>query len=330
MSLEVNMTNPFYLAVDIGGTDIKFAVVDSLGTIIERGQLATRKCGEDILSSVADIAHVFKRDFALAGAAFSLPGMIDSVQGYMHTGGAIRDFDHFPFRKVMENRLQMPVAIENDVNCIALAEKWLGNARQCDNFVCISLGTGVGGAVFVNGELLRGHRYMAGEFGYMLTQDVFEHPESITTMSFTASVREGLRKSYWQQSSAGENFDDISGKEVYRRAAAGDTVARQVIERFYQNIAIGLYNLTFALNPQKILIGGAISQNRELCPNIMQKMQTIINREPAIKFTPLQELVEIEPTRFYNDSGLIGAVYHFIHHPTLLKQKVTYDSITER
>ncbi|MGF1683907.1 ROK family protein [Photobacterium minamisatsumaniensis] len=300
-----------YLAYDIGGTNIKYGVLNQDGKILHKDKVETELNGEAIIDCLVAIKEKYSRRYKFEGAAFSLPGFVNVDTGYMQTGGAIDDFYGINFKDIMTSKLAMPVELENDVNCVALAEKWLGNAIDSENFLCITLGSGVGGAIYFNNQLVRGHRYMAGEFGYMLTRDLFTNQELPATMSFTASVKEGLRRQYVLRK-GGLTLEEVSGRDVFSFAKAGDAIAQGVLESFYEHVAIGLYNLTFILNPEKIIIGGAISERREILEKITDKFQNIINHERAIKDTLVSDYVTIESAKFNNDSGLIGAVYHFI------------------
>ncbi|HEY5715203.1 MAG TPA: ROK family protein [Psychromonas sp.] len=303
----------YYLAFDIGGTTIKFGVLDENANILVKDKVTTDLQGSSIIANIVKIKEKYAAHFELAGAAFSMPGFVNVQTGYLQTGGAIVDFYGINFKEIMTEKLALPVELDNDVNCAALAEKWLGNAQNIANFICITIGTGIGGAICINNQISRGHNYMAGEFGYMLINNVFEseHPEN-ASMSKTASVRSGLREAY---ANAKGNLDiaEISGEDVYRFAQQGDLIAQKVIDKFYQSIAIGLYNLTFILNPEKIIIGGAISGRDEIFTEIKQKFQQIIDSQDPIKDFSVADFVSIESCKFYNDSGIIGAVYHFLN-----------------
>lgn len=300
-----------YLSFDIGGTQIKFAVLTPHGEIIEQSKVDTPNHGEQIINEIVKIKIQLSSKYTLQGVAFSLPGFVNVDTGFLQSGGAIKDFFEINFKEIMIEKLSLPVELENDVNCVALAEKWLGNAKNSENFICITIGTGVGGAIYVNGEIVRGHSYMAGEFGYMLTCDVFKaHYKGRTNMSFTASIREGLRRNYCNLQQ--QEIETLSGLDIYYLAEQGDIIAQQVINEFYQSIAIGLYNLTFTLNPQKILIGGAISARDEIFPAIKNKFQQILDVTPSPDRFLVDDFVTIERTHFKNDSGLIGALYHFL------------------
>lgn len=303
----------YYLAFDIGGTTIKFGVLDQYANILAKDKVTTELSGRSIIANILKIKEKYSALYDLQGAAFSMPGFVNVETGYLQTGGAINDFYGINFKEIMTEKLALPVELENDANCVALAEKWMGTARDTDNFICITIGTGIGGAIFVNNKIVRGHSYMAGEFGYMLTNNTFEseHPES-GSMSKTASVKEGLREAY-VKAKGNLSLEGISGEDVYRFATEGNPVAKKVIAKFYQSIAIGLYNLTFILNPEKIIIGGAISERDEIFAKIEESFQQIIDSQPSLKKIRVADIVSIEHSKFNNDSGMIGAVYHFLN-----------------
>ncbi|WP_019616870.1 ROK family protein [Psychromonas ossibalaenae] len=302
----------YYLAFDIGGTNIKFGVLDDNANILEKGKVSTTACGESIIANIVKIKEKYGALYDLKGVAFSMPGFVNVDSGYLQTAGAIDDFYGINFKQMIAEKLSLPVELENDVNCVALAEKWRGNAQDTANFICITIGTGIGGAICINNQLCRGHNYMAGEFGFMMLDNVFtSNDKQNASMSFCASVKEGLRRRYCDAEGI-LDIDEISGEDIYRLAENGNETAKSVIEHFYQSIALGLYNLTFILNPQKIIIGGAISERYEIFPEIKRKFQEIIDSQNAIQQFTVNDFVSIESSRFNNDSGIIGAVYHYL------------------
>lgn len=301
----------YYLSFDIGGTQMKYGVLTQQGDIIEQGKLDTASTGAQVINDIIDVKIRFASKYKLQGAAFSIPGFVNVATGYLPNAGAIDDFFGINFKDIMQDRLGLPVELDNDGNCVALAEKWLGKGKGCDNFVCMTIGTGVGGAICLNGEVVRGHNYMGGEFGYMLINNIFKAEQKThCSMNFTASIREGLIGKYRMLNPQGST--DLSGVDIYQLADRGDKAALQVIDEFYQCIALGLYNLTFILNPEKILIGGAISTRPDLYPAIKQKFQEILDQHKKSSRATVDQLVKVESAHFKNDSGLIGALYHFL------------------
>lgn len=292
-----------YLSFDVGGTNTKYSLIDCKGNILESGSIPTRDDKVEIFNRVKLIVEEYqKRDIKIEGLAFSMPGVIDVERGYMITGGALYDLYDFAFKEELEKYIGLPVELENDVNCVALAEKWLGNAKESNNFLCMTVGTGVGGAIFVNGKMVRGNNFSAGEFGFMITDRRKNYEEA--TLSMSGSVRGGLIQTYARLK--GIEWENLDGKQIFDLAESGDEIAKKVIADFYDCIAYSVYNLSVAINPEKILIGGEITKREEFIERIEAKINEIKEQTCSLKF-PL-----IERCKFLNDSGKIGAVYHFI------------------
>lgn len=312
----------FYLSFDIGGTYIKFGVVNEQGDILQSGKVHTELNKYAFIDCIVKLKEKYSQLYDLQGVAFSMPGFVNIETGYLKTAGSIKYLYEFNFKKTLTEKLSLPVELDNDVNCIALAEKWLGNAQASKNFLCLSIGTGIGGAIFLNDQLVRGNHFMAGEFGYTLLQNIFTSDNKHVTLSDQASVERGLIMRY-QQLNSNLIDEHIDGEDIYNLATQGDKVAKQTIDEFYQSLAMGLYNLTFMLNPEKILIGGAISQRNEIYPAILKKFQAILNYQSDLQKLSVEQLVTIESCKFNNNAGLIGAVYHFItmtkHHRNCIK-----------
>ena len=292
-----------YLSFDVGGTKTKYSLVNESGEILESGSFSTKDNKEIIFSNVKNIVEEFKnKNYSIDGLAFSMPGVIDVKNGHMITGGALRDLYDFPFKEKLEQYIGIPVELENDVNCVALAEKWQGNAKDCENFVCLTVGTGVGGAIYIDGKMVRGTKYAAGEFGFMITDRRENYEEA--SLSMSGSVRGGLIQTYARKK--GINWEELNGEKIFELAENGDKIALEVIDDFYTSLAYSVYNLSVSLNPEKILIGGEITRREDFIKIIEDKVE-IIKKDVCPLKMPI-----IERCKFLNDSGKIGAVYHFI------------------
>lgn len=292
-----------FLSFDVGGTKTKYSLVNESGEILESGSFSTKDNKEIIFSNVKNIVEEFKnKNYSIDGLAFSMPGVIDVKNGHMITGGALRDLYDFPFKEKLEQYIGIPVELENDVNCVALAEKWQGNAKDCENFVCLTVGTGVGGAIYIDGKMVRGTKYAAGEFGFMITDRRENYEEA--SLSMSGSVRGGLIQTYARKK--GINWEELNGEKIFELAENGDKIALEVIDDFYTSLAYSVYNLSVSLNPEKILIGGEITRREDFIKIIENKVE-IIKKDVCPLKMPI-----IERCKFLNDSGKIGAVYHFI------------------
>jgi beta-glucoside kinase len=291
-----------YLALDIGGTNIKFGLVNEQGDILLKDKFATQDSKQAMLKSIQILAKQYTEQYDIKGIAISAPGMIDAENGYFITAGALLSLYQFDCKVQLETLTGLPVEVENDVNCVALAEKWLGNGVGVQHFICLTIGTGIGGAIIINNSLYRGYRHMAGEFGYMITKDI-QGDVSQSILSNSASTRAGIVEAYFNKT--GIHLDGEQISELYQN---NNEIAVDVIEAFAQNMAIGIYNLIFSLAPQKVLIGGAVSNNTAFISLIRHKVNHLVYSQDYLNEI---ELPEIQTCRFNNDSGLIGALYNF-------------------
>lgn len=157
-----------YVGFDIGGTTVKYGVLDEVGNILEKSAIPTNYQLADFLVELDTIVKdAQKRYEKIEGIGISAPGIIQE-DGYMLTAGAIRPFYGANIKIELERLTGLPVSIENDANAAAIAEHWIGNAQGLENYLCIVLGTGIGGGIVLNGEVFRGAHGMAGEFGWSI------------------------------------------------------------------------------------------------------------------------------------------------------------------
>jgi len=281
-------------AFDIGGTALKMGVVTSAGQILEKGKVAINDSdGEQILQA---ILHWVAAHPQCQGIAISAPGYVNPHSGFIEMGGAIRRFDNFSIQSWLLDNTQLPVAIENDANCVLLAERWHGKAAGMTNCLVMTIGTGIGGAIFCNNQLVHGARFRAGEFGYMVTERPGPRDIRRYTMNETCTLRI-LRQHYADYT--GLALNAVSGEDVFSLYEAGDPVCQRLVSGFLNNLATGLYNLVNLFDPQTIFIGGGIVER----PGFLTLL-----REHLTWFGIDQY---IDAVSHGNDAGLIGAVYHF-------------------
>lgn len=294
-----------YLSLDVGGTNIKYGILTDTGEILFKDKFPTEKNKETFLKSIINLADKHKIANDIQGIALSMPGVIDTKRGHLITAGALFELYDFPLKEELEKLTGLPVFIENDVNCVALAEKWLGNGKDSKNFICIAIGTGIGGAIVINDKLYSGHRFGAGEFGFMVSKGIQNGDTRLSSLSLTSSTESGIVRAYKNLA----KMDNISGEEVFEKYESGDELAKQVFKEFYENLSIGIYNLIFSLDPEKVLIGGAISENKRVLKELNEYVANIKN---AHRDMVNLELAKIEPCKFNNDSGIIGALYNYL------------------
>lgn len=283
------------LALDVGGTFIKYGVFKK-NKIIEKGEVSTPK------DSAADFFKVVgklisdKKD-GLNGVAISLPGFINPQTQIAVRAGALGYLDGSDIGKEIKKVANFKVAVhvENDANCAAIAEKLAGNAQDVHDFIVVTLGTGVGGAIYINNQLIHGENFSTGEFGMMVT-DYSKH--GFATIHDFASTR-ALCDEYARQK--GYPIGSIEGYQVM--SEIDDPQVRNIVENWSMRVAICLFNLIVTLDPQRILIGGGISKNKDILPLIRDSLSKVSNYNDFA--------TDIENCKFYNDAGLYGAYWAF-------------------
>ncbi|POP42172.1 beta-glucoside kinase [Superficieibacter electus] len=281
-------------AFDIGGTALKMGVVTDGGELLEKGkQVINHSDGDQILEAM--LAWITAHP-ACEGVAISAPGYINPHSGYIEMGGAIRKFNHFAIKDWLEERIRLPVAIENDANCVLLAERWQGKGANLSDFLVMTIGTGIGGAVFCNNKLLHGAHFRGGEFGYMLTERAGPRDVPRYTMNSTCTLR--VLRNYYAEH-IGKPLEEVSGEDIFDRFDAGDVVCQRLVTDFFNGLGTGLYNLVNIFDPQAILLGGGIVER----PGFLTLL-----REHLAWFGIADTIDTVSQG---NDAGLIGAVYHF-------------------
>ncbi len=292
-----------FMVIDIGGTYIKYAVMDETAKKWRSGKLATPKDGLDsFLLTVQKVVEENAADFNLQGLAISSPGAVDVKTGFIGGASAIPYIHGVNMTGLIKERTGLETTIENDANCAALAEGWLGAAKEVDYYICIVIGTGIGGSIVLNKSILRGASLHGGEFGCMIMGTSFNEPLQ-ATWSLNASTNALVQAVKNQQSLRKET---LGGEDVFKMAEEGDPIAQQALSNFYKRLAIGIYNLQYAIDPAKILIGGGISSRKDVIAGINHELQKLRNDVSTLE-------IEVEACQFGNDANLVGALFHFLN-----------------
>ncbi|RWQ71866.1 ROK family protein [Bacillus cereus] len=287
-----------YIAFDIGGTQIKYGIVSEIGRVLKHQTVATEihLGGEQIIQKLIYVSKKIMNEHTIAGIGISTAGIVDINKGIV-TGGAdhILGYSTIPIIDRLQEILKVPVSIDNDVNCAAFGEKWNGSGREKDNFIMLTLGTGIGGAIFIDGKLYRGHSFSAGEWGNMLIEGkTFEEVASISGLIRLVSKYKGKGK--W------------NGKRIFELYDKGDREVAQAVGIFFKHLAIGISNLAYIFNPETIIIGGGITdRGNEFLKEVKEEVSKYLNQE-------IYNNCEIELAQNGNCAGMIGAIYHFLHH----------------
>ncbi|PFW06520.1 ROK family protein [Bacillus cereus] len=287
-----------YIAFDIGGTQIKYGIISEAGRVLKRKTVATEihLGGEQIIQKLILLSKKLMNGHTIAGIGISTAGIVDINKGIV-TGGAdhIPGYSTIPIIDRLQEILKVPVSIDNDVNCAAFGEKWNGSVREKENFIMLTIGTGVGGAIFIDGELYRGHSFSAGEWGNMLIEGkTFEEVASISGL--IRLVRKYKGKGEW------------NGRTIFELYDKGDREVAQAVGIFFKHLAIGISNLAYIFNPETIIIGGGITdRGNEFLKEVKEEVSKYLNQE-------IYNNCEIELAQNGNCAGMIGAIYHLLHH----------------
>lgn len=288
------------LAFDIGGTNIKFGILNEKGEILEKGKKKTIvETEEAFINNLLEVIYRYKDE--IEGVAISMPGFIDAEKGIPRACYAIQCMVDKSITDIIREKTGLRTTVENDGKCVALAEKFSGNATECNDFICLTFGTGVGGGIFLNGKILRGSSFRAGELGFMVCEGLTEEKKRgmLSTTASTISLVNMYKKS--------KNIAmdvEIKGEEVFIEAEKDEEV-QAILKEWYKSIALGIMNLSAILNPEKILLGGGVSDREDFISNI----------EEALKEIQWWNDVscKIVHCKHRSDAGLIGAVYNYLN-----------------
>jgi len=282
---------PRVLAFDVGGTWVKYGIVDAQGRLLFSDQLATQSepDGKALLVRLLAVAEPLMTRYSPAGIAFSTLGIIDPAEGRLV--GAVEAitgyFGQSP-KASFESAFQVPVVVENDGNCVALAEGWTGSAADVRNYLALTLGTGIGGGIVIDGKLYRGANGAAGEWGYMMVDGkVWEDHASPRGLAAAAeAVRPGC------------GFD---AEAVFAARDVGDAEMAAVVGAWFGLLATGLANLLFAFNPSRVIVGGGITARG---PAFLQELRA----EMRLRLRPeFYRMCDIALASAGSQAGLLGA-----------------------
>ncbi|RLK62836.1 ROK family protein [Atopobacter sp. AH10] len=294
------------LAVDIGGTTIKADIYNELGQsqgmkVEYKTPVDLKKGSNKILDSIIHMIdekmeHLKQSGRKLDGVAISSAGVIDSEKGkVIYSGYTIPQYAKTNFTETIEKKFDIPCKVLNDVNAAACGEFAFGNYEPMGNFVCLTIGTGVGGAILVNGELVMGHQFSAGEVGYLpVNGHRFQDIASTTALC-----------SYYKKISGTK---EANGRDIFKAYDQGDHLAKKAIEWLTKNLADGLLAIVYLLNPRYIVLGGGIMERGEvLIPLIEEYLEQNLE-------SPFFMPEKICQAKLGNSAGRLGALHYFLHH----------------
>lgn len=308
------------IGIDVGGTNVKIALVDDNGKIIYSNSVPTyAKMGyeytvNNIKQAIKDLMKETNTTPSdIEGIGFDFPGQVDCKTGVVKLAPNIPGWVNVPIAQMIEDEFHIPTRIDNDVRCAALGELKFGAGRGCENFICITVGTGIGSGIVINGKVVRGATNAAGELGHIKLQmnggpicgcgdtgclEAFASGPAIVAMA--QEYIKGGKSTKFREMAAAEG-GEITPYMVAKAAEEGDPVAKRIFEIVGEYIGIGLTSVINLLNPERVIIGGGVAESGELLLGPIRK--TIKERAMVVA----GNAVEIVPAQLGNSAGVIGA-----------------------
>ncbi|HKI00077.1 MAG TPA: ROK family protein [Candidatus Sulfotelmatobacter sp.] len=264
----------FSIGVDLGGTNLRIAAISKDGQLLEKVTLGTKVAmGRDhVIGEMCDairrLSDQYRRGGSFLGAGIGVPGIIDMETGMLRKSANLPGWSDYPVHSEIERRLGTRVFLENDANVAALGEKWLGAARDVDNMAMVTLGTGIGGGIVLEGKIFHGMNGMSGEFGHITIEPdgvpcgCGNHGCAERYASATAVVRMARETIEAGQApklaKAAASSAEFSAKDVYNLAIQGDDAAQRIFQRFGRALGMLLADLVNVLNLEMYVIGGGV------------------------------------------------------------------------
>ena len=279
------------LAIDIGGTMIKYGLVSSDGEILSTDKIETEaeKGLENILNKIDNIFKRYKENNPV-GIAVSGTGQINGIIGKVIGGNPIiPNWIGTNLVKILEKKYNLPIVLENDVNCVALGEKWIGAGKDLINFICLTIGTGIGGGIILNNQLFRGENFVAGEFGHILIKKG-EFEQFASTTALIRLVKERTGKT-------------LNGKEIFDLEKKEIVEYQKVISEWIENLTDGLSSIVYCFNPANMILGGGVIEQGE---PLINRIKNSLFKKIGPQF---KEKLNIIQAKLGNNAGMIGASY---------------------
>ncbi len=290
------------LSFDIGGTFIKYGVLNQEGKILYRSKVQTPKtdCKITIPAEITRLIDEISLNFGINNIGISTAGQVDSRNGIVsYANYLLPNYTGCELSNIIKGRFGIETFVENDANCAALGEMWKGAGVDSSNFICLTLGTGVGGSIILNRKLYKGSHGAAGEFGDLITTKEYLTGDKHEYVYNNSASTRSLINRYTMLT--GKKID---GPELMIKVKNKDNKAVNVYNDFFNSLISGLVNITYILDLDRIVIGGGISaQGDYFFDELNSRFNKILT--PSFKKTN----IKIIKAELENDAGLLGACY---------------------
>lgn len=287
-----------YICIDIGGTSIKYGMVREDGSYLTTGEMPTEAMqygGPGIMEKAKKIVETYQAEYRPEGICVSTAGMVDCENGKItYASPLIPDYTGTEIKKTLEELYGIPCEVENDVNCAGLAEHFAGAARGSRISVCLTIGTGIGGAILIDGKVFHGFSGSGCEVGYMhLPGGEFQDlGASSILVKKVASYKN-------------TDPEEINGKYVFEQAKQGDEDCIRAIREMCEVLGMGIANICYVVNPEVVVLGGGIMAQKEYLKDLL--------RDSLDKYLlpSVAQHTRLEFAQNQNQAGMLGAYYNF-------------------
>ena len=297
------MADPNILAIDIGGSKILSGLVNSSGDVLEEKKTLLDKPDEaSLLADILSLCDSFLSNSKISSIGLSIPGLVDVKNG-VWLEAVFSKVRNFPIGTILTEKYKLPVFLENDGNNSALGEKYFGHAKDCDDFIWLTVSNGCGAGIILDGKLFTGPGGNAGELGHIcVTDEDFTCPCGNKGCLEASAAGPGISHRYKLLSG-----EDISAKEIAVRARSGDENAVSVLKKTGEYLGTAIAAAVNVINVPLVVVGGGISMNYDL---FIEELEKSVRKK--IYFTANKNLL-IKRTKLGYQASLIGAAANCLY-----------------
>ena len=309
----------YRIGVDLGGTNIAVGVVNEELKIIGRGKVKTKapRPAEEIFDDIALAVELAVKDAGISmdevsSVGVGTPGSVNKDNGYIEFSNNL-EFNQVPAKEMLEARIGKPIYLENDANCAALGEAIAGVGKGVGNFVAVTLGTGVGSGIIVNGKIVSGVNYAGGEMGHTVImvngkqcncgrKGCWEQYASATALisQTKEAMLENKDSKMWQLCNG--SVDNASGRTAFDAMRLGDEAAQKVVDNYIHFVSVGITNIINTFQPEFVCVGGGVSHEGE---TLLAPLRKHIDDERYSIYASKQ--TKVVAAELGNDAGIFGA-----------------------
>ncbi|MCM3653392.1 ROK family glucokinase [Metabacillus litoralis] len=324
------MNEKWLVGVDLGGTTIKIAFINQEGELIHKWEIPTNKSekGQHIPTDIAKsinqtLAEYGQQKSKLIGIGIGAPGPVNLGAGSIDVAINL-GWENFQLKDILERETSLPVIVDNDANVAAVGEMWKGAGKGAKDLLFVTLGTGVGGGIIANGEIIHGINGSGGEIGHITSLVVGGALCNCgkTGCLETIASATGIVRLFIEELSSNhapsvlrdyfEKHQTVSSIQVFEAATMGDELANKIIDQITLYLGLSLANLSNGLNPEKIIIGGGVSKAGDVLLNPLKEHFS------RFAFPKVAQGVELAIATLSNDAGVIGGAWlakqHFVNN----------------